>query len=381
MQFVTAREIREGMCVAEDVRDPQGRTLIARGQKIGSHHIVRLRKFRIEAVFIDPRNGEGVERPSKSELRAQCEKVLCDACAKLTQEFANKKIVLDTKAIREASDRLVDSLMNCKNPLVTLLDVSTSSDRMMQHAVNSAVLATVIGIDLRVPEPMLRDLASAMLFHDIGLIFLPENVTNPTSLNPQHIPMLRSHPQLGIDHLVRSDAISNVSANIVLRHHEVLDGSGYPEGLTGDKLTTLIRIASVVEVYDSLTMPRFGIPAVMPDAAISYIIANTNKLFAREAVVALCHRIALYPVGSAVQLSTGEIGVVAGVLPTGPTRPVVLAQLDNKGHRFKEPIIVDLTREGGRSVVRSAPTLELLLKSREPALAPRPVDPMLASLG
>src|ERR1051325_3514796 len=110
MEFVASGQIREGMCVAEDVTDPQGRTLIARGQRIGFHHIVRLRKFGIQSLFIDPKNGEGVAKPGKSEIRKQCEAVLSASCAKLTQEFAAKRINLDGAAIRAAMENLVESL-------------------------------------------------------------------------------------------------------------------------------------------------------------------------------------------------------------------------------------------------------------------------------
>lgn len=382
MQFVSSRDVREGMCVAEDVRDQHGRTLIARGQRLGAHHIVRLRKFGIQAVFIDPNNGEGYQKPTRSELRDECQKVLNQSFSQLTSQFAEKKIALDPKSIQSAADKLVDSLSHSRNSLITLLDVSTSTDRMMQHSVNTAVLATALGVDLHLPEPMLKDIAAAMLFHDIGMIFLPDTLTQRTTpVTPQEIPVIRKHPEMGIDHLVRSNAISNVAANIVLNHHENLDGTGYPGGVGGDKLSLLIRIANVVEIYDSLTMPRFGIPPVMPDAAITYLIMNAGRRFAKEAVIALAKRIALYPVGSAVQLSTGEYAVVAGVLPTAPTRPVVLIQQDIKGNRLKDPMVVDLVREPGRGVIRSAPNLEMLIKSREPIHEPKPIDPAYASLG
>jgi HD-GYP domain-containing protein (c-di-GMP phosphodiesterase class II) len=382
MQFVSARDVREGMCVAEDVKDPQGRILIARGQRLGTHHIVRLRKFGIESVFIDPNNGEGADKPVNSELRKQCVQILSTSCSKLTQEFSAKKINLDANAIKSATDNLIDALMRSKDPLVVLLDVSTSSDRLMQHAVNTAVLATVLGIDLHLPENMLKDLAAAMLFHDVGMIFLPDGLGQKTEpLTPEEMETLQKHPQLGFEHLVRTDALSSVAANIVLRHHELLDMTGYPNCLGGDKLSLLIRIAAVVETYDSLTSARFGRPAVLPDAAFSYILGHAGRKFAPEVVVALTKHIALYPKGTAVQLNTGECGVVAGTLPKAPMRPVVLIHIDNRGKQLKEPLIVDLVADTKRAVARSAPTLPQLLQIREKAIPPMTVDPAYANLG
>lgn len=379
MQFVGLRDVREGMCVAEDIRDQFGRTLLARGQKVGQHHIVRLRKFGVESIFIDERHGENIPKPTKSELRDQCVKVLSGVCGKLAQEFAAKRIVLDAQAIQAATDNLVESLINSRNSVVTLLDVSTSTDKVFQHSVNTAVLATALGVDLRVPAPMLKDLAAAMLFHDIGMIFLPDTLLHKTQpLTAEEFLALRNHPLVGFEHLARTDAVSSVAANIVLRHHEALDGTGYPHGMGGDKLSILMRIAAVAEAYDSLTSTRFGIPAALPDAVVSYMVANANKRFASEIVVALCKRIALYPVGTAVQLNSGEFGVVAGILPRAPMRPVILAHTDNRGKPLKEPVIVDLTQDMRRTVARSGSDLQTLMTSKDAA---RPVDPNYATIG
>ena len=382
MQFVSLQNIKEGMCVAEDVRDTQGRTLIARGQRIGLHHITRLRKFRVEALFIDPNNGEGTVAPTKSELRDRCIETLKTSFSDLTKELENKRIALDTRAIEDVTDRLVEALLQSKKPLVTLIDINAGPDKLMQHSVNTAVLAIVLAIDLHVPAPMLRDLAVAMLFHDAGMMFLPDALLAKTgALTAQEVQTLRQHVHLGSAHLLQSGSISNVAANIILNHHETLEGSGYPKGTCGDKLSLLMRIAHVAEVYDTLTTGRPWMPPVLPDVAISYFISHAGRLFAREVVIALCQRIALYPNGTAVQLNSGECGLVAGTLPKAPTRPAVLLHYDYRGNALKSPMIVDLMTDLQRTVVRSASTLKELLQARNGELTMRPVDPMLANLG
>ncbi|MCS6774960.1 MAG: HD domain-containing phosphohydrolase [Chloroherpetonaceae bacterium] len=382
MQMVAASAVREGMYVAADVRDDQGRTLIARGQRIGQHHIVRLRKFRIEAIFIDPDHGVQADQPARSTIRERCERVLEQCITGTMQEFSQKRLVIDAAAVREAVDCLVAALVRSRNALITLSDVAAGTDRFLQHAVNTAVLATILGVDLRVPEAMLKDLAAGMLFHDIGKLFLPEQVTALQGLpSAEDVAVLQQHPQVGCEHLLRSGAVSSAAAAIVLRHHELLDGSGFPHGVSGDRLSTLMQIASVAEVYDTLTSSQFGLPPAMPDVAVSYLIANAGTLFAREVVAALCRRVALYPKGCAVLLNSGEIGVVAGTLPNAPTRPVVLVHFDRSLNRLQEPMIVDLAQDAGRCVNRSASTMEELMRLRDhPATVP-PINPLLAHLG
>lgn len=383
MEFVATQDIREGMCVCQNIYDDTGRLLIARGQLVGRHHIARLRKFGITSLFIDPEHGETKVNKSRPELREACAEVLRDTCRQISKDLSAKNIDVDTAAIEAAVNHLLDALAQNKNGLVTLLDVANGPDRMMQHSVNVTVLATLIGHNLRLTEAMLKDLAVGMLFHDIGQVLLPESLVSKESpLTPEEMALYRRHTELGFQHLLKIQGISSVAANIAFRHHEMLDGSGYPEGLSADKLSVLVRIASVVEVYDTLTSPRFGQPASLPDAALSYILSHTNTQFDRDVVIALCKRIVLYPVGSAVQLNTGDYGIIVGILPTAPFRPVVRVVADRKRKMLPSPNIVDMTTERSYSIKRSAPQLELLLKEpgEEPPL-PAPPDPAHAHMG
>ncbi len=382
MQFVASRDAREGMCVAEDVCDPNGRILIARGQRLGMHHLVRMRKFRIRSIFIDPLNGETVVKPTRADLREQCQQVLGAACGQLRREFATKRVQLDAASIHAATDNLLNALMRAKKPLVTLCDVGSSSDRLLQHSVNVAVLGIVLAVDLRLPRDLMHDLAVALLFHDVGMIFMPSAMLYAANApTPAQMRTLEQHARLGFEHLVHSQAVSHAACGLILRHHERLDGSGYPQHALGDNLSLPARIVAVAEAYDSLTSPRMGIPAVLPDAAISYIIARAGIQFAPEVAVALARRIALYPVGTAVHLTTGEYGVVAGLLPELPHRPIVLAHTDHKGRTLPHPLIVDLTNDKDRGILRSAPSLDALKQSRQPDYVPPSIDPVYANLG
>ena len=382
MQFVASRDAREGMCVAEDVCDANGRVLIARGQRLGVHHLVRMRRFRIRSFFIDPTNGETVVKKTRADLREECQQVLGDALGQLRREFATKRVRLDAASINTATDNLLNALMKAKKPLVTLCDVSASSDRLLQHSVNVAVLGIVLAVDLRLPQDLLHDLAVALLFHDVGMIFMPDALVYASRPpTPAQVSTLEQHARLGFEHLVHSEAVSHAACGLILRHHERLDGSGYPQCALGEQLSLPARIVAVAEAYDSLTSLHLGVPAVLPDAAISHIIGRAGTQFAPDVAVALARRIALYPVGTAVQLTTGECGLVAGLLPDMPHRPIILAHTDHRGRTLPQPLIVDLTSDKDRGILRAAPTLDALKQSRRPDYTPPTIDPLYANLG
>ncbi|HZP84054.1 MAG TPA: HD domain-containing phosphohydrolase [Chthonomonadaceae bacterium] len=382
MQLIPSHEVREGMCVAREVRNARGQILLGRGQRLTASLIARLHRFRIEAVYIRDGHDESAPELVRAELKQQCLEVLSGSFGRIAEEAAAKRLVLDPQAIQEATESLVEALLSNKNPLVTLLDVSTSSDRLLQHSVNATVLAITLALDMRIPFEMVLHLASAMMFHDIGMTLLPDGLLEKSGkLSPQELHAMRDHVRLGFEHLVRANAVGKVAASVVLRHHEHLDGSGYPAGVGADRLSPLARIASVVEVYDSLTTVRSYAPAVMPDVALAYILQNTGRLYAREAVLALCRRVALYPTGMAVQLNTGECGIVAGTQPEMPMRPALYVHLDHRGRKLPTPPLVDLRHDRARFVVRSAANLQLLLQGSAPPPASRTVDPTHASIG
>lgn len=381
MQLVPSQSVREGQCIARDVRDGQGRVLLSKGQRLTSSLISRLFKFRVESVYIRDGFSENEPELVRAEVKQKCQELLSSSFTKIATEMGAKKLAVDADAIRRATEALLDSLLSTKNPIVTILDISTSSDRLLQHSVNATILAITIGIDLKVPDNMLGHLAAAMMFHDIGTAFLPESLTQKIGvMSQQERGEFSKHAQIGFEYLVRTDAVSSISANIVLRHHEAMNGTGYPHHVGEDKLSLLQRIACVVEVYDSLTSARPWMPAVMPDAALTYIISNTGKMFAREVVVALCHRVALYPTGTAVIFNTGEMGVVVGTYPEAPMRPSVRLQLDHRGKKFATPGVIDLKRDLGRCVVGSAQNLEMLIQSRQNASPPRGVNAVYANI-
>ncbi len=379
MLFVTSSQITEGMCVAEDVVDRQGRMLIARGQRIGASHLERLHKFGIQSLFIDQHRGARPAAQAKSVVRMQCESVLALVCPR----FAGVDSPLpapDPGAIRAAADALVTSLVKAGKAVVTLTN-NAADEQQFQHAVNVAALAVALGIDLRLPREMLIEIGSAMLLHDVGLMLLPRELSERVSPPaPCEIRRLKVHTVLGYDYVLKTGALSPDAAEMVISHHEWLDGSGYPRGLRGGQLSMAVRIAAAAETFDSLTSTRAGIEAVLPDAALGWMLGSP-ELFDRNIVGALGNRIALYPDGTAVRLTTGETGVVAGTLPRASRRPVVLVHIDSRGRELPHPIIVDLTRESDRSVARSAPTLEMLQRSRKAGVPASYIDPVLAGVG
>lgn len=150
------------------------------------------------------------------------------------------------------------------------------------HSVSVCVLALCIGKLFGYDADTLEALGVGSLLHDVGKLVVPTEIINkPGKLTDDEREIITSHPVAGylllkenIDHSLMPDA----ALDIVLNHHERCDGSGYPDGLTGDKIDDLSKIAAVTDVFDAMTTDRPYRPAFSVDSAISYLLEQRHTL-------------------------------------------------------------------------------------------------------
>ncbi|MCK9906259.1 hypothetical protein MXD63_40505, partial [Frankia sp. Cpl3] len=113
------------------------------------------------------------------------------------------------------------------------------------------------------------------------------------------------------------------SAHIALQHHEWVDGRGEPRGLTGAEIHDFAKIVAIANTYDNLISPFSSEATVHPYEACEKIMALAEKQFDHGMVIQFLRAIAVYPTGSSLRLSTGEVGVVIEQNRGLPSRPVV----------------------------------------------------------
>jgi HD-GYP domain-containing protein (c-di-GMP phosphodiesterase class II) len=150
----------------------------------------------------------------------------------------------------------------------------------------SAAIATELGQD---PNEV-KGVKLAAHIHDIGEIGVPAELLNrPDRLRRAEFELVKQHPQLGHD-IVADMEFPWPIADMILQHHERLDGSGYPAGLRGDEITLGARIIAVADVVGAMTEHRPYRPALGAEAAVAAITEGTGTLFDPE-VVNACLRI------------------------------------------------------------------------------------------
>jgi hypothetical protein len=208
-------------------------------------------------------------------------------------------------------------------------------------------------------EPVL-----AALVHDVGLLAIPaEILVQPDPLDDAQRRLLESHVQIGADRVRQLLPDGDWLTDAVAGHHERLDGTGYPGGLREMHISSLARLLAVCDVYAALCCPRPYRPARETRTALTDTLLQAEQgLLDREHAERLL-LLSFYPVGTAVELADGSLGVVVATHRgrrelNNAARPVVVLLTDTQGQPLAGPRPLDLAQCLNRSIVRSLSAVE-----------------------
>ena len=198
----------------------------------------------------------------------------------------NIRDITERKKLEEDNLKFQHSISVSLHEMIeTLANVIVARDSYTAgHQKRVANLASAIAAKLNLPLHTIEGIHLSALIHDIGKIAIPaEILTKPTGLSSFELAMLRNHVQTGYDILKNLHFPWNI-AQIVLEHHERLDGSGYPNGLKGDSICEEARIIAVADVVEAISSDRPYRKSRGIDAALEEITDNSGKLYDSRAV-------------------------------------------------------------------------------------------------
>jgi HD-GYP domain-containing protein (c-di-GMP phosphodiesterase class II) len=239
-----------------------------------------------------------------------------------------------------------DYLMRC-------LDMGADGDRyIITHAVNSTILALAVADYLKAPPFRLIELGTACLLHEIGMFKLPGELRRSSkALSPEERKAMMAHTVLGYRILKGFSASENI-ALAALEHHERIDGTGYPRGLSAPKIADHALIIGVVCSYDAMVSRRpYRMGVLDGHATIKDLAQKNRKQYDEKILKALVYALSVYPVGTAVKLSNGSKGIVARTDPAKPRCPTVRALRDGDGRKLEPAPLVQVTETDGVSIV------------------------------
>jgi HD-GYP domain-containing protein (c-di-GMP phosphodiesterase class II) len=340
MQRISTSNLHAGLVVARDVLSADGNVLLRRGIILTDQYIKRLITFNVYSVYIKSPYFDDILIPEafSEQTRIMAIKTVKENFLKLQM---NKN--MDLAVFTDISNSIINEVINNRKLMVNLIDIRAYDDYTFGHSVNVAILAVFIGIGMGYGETKLKELALGGLLHDVGKMFIPKEILNKQDkLTDNEMKVMKGHSLAGFELLRQNKEISLLSAHIAFQHHEKLDGSGYPRGLQGTEIHEYASIIAVADVYDALTSDRPYRRGMLPHEAYEILSDMTKAQIDEDILDMLFTYVAIYPVGSLVQLNTGKIGVVVDVRRHLPLRPKVRIVLDDCGKTVNNGHIIDL---------------------------------------
>lgn len=334
---IPTSHLMPGMVLARSIIEPDhNRVLLTAGQVLNEYYIKRIKEKGIVAVYV--KDALGIEVPQG----AVSEETILEASRILNSTFksllANRR--LNLKAIRTQIDNIIDELLQNKNLPVSLEDIRDYDSYTYQHSVSVCILSLIIGIRKGYNRDKLRNLGIGAILHDIGKITVPQKVLNKCGpLDDFEWEIIKKHPLEGFNIIKNSGEVSLLSAHVALQHHEHLSGSGYPQGLRGDKIHEFAQITAVADIFDALVSDRPYRMGYANKEALEILYQECGSKINKEYLDLLAEHIVPYPVGTLVVLSTGDIAVITGQNENNFSKPRVKLLLDNNRKKY------DLIRE------------------------------------
>ncbi len=233
--------------------------------------------------------------------------------------------------------------------LMDVLDRNGLGWGLSTHSLNVCILSLLMGKELQLEKEQLNSLGQGALFHDIGERLVPMKVQfSEVGMKMQADSELRKlHPEKGQEWMQRFGKIPINAIDIIIQHHERLNGSGYPKGLSGDEIGFLTQIVMVADDYDEMCNAAVPENRRTPHEALSLIyrsfLGEGTPKYSENVVQALIRAITVYPPGTFIQLSDETYGVVTSINSENPLRPFVMLYSPEEVNH--EAMILDLLKE------------------------------------
>lgn len=248
--------------------------------------------------------------------------------------------LVNTAALKEQVNECVESIIRNPDAMLWLTQLKEKDENSATHALNACILSVVFGRFLGLPKDELDKLGLCGLLHDVGKTQVPTAILRkPGALTADEMAEMKKHTIHGRNILMATSDMYYGAVDAAYTHHERMDGSGYPRGLMGSQISPYARMLAIIDAYDDLTSPQVYRGELTAFEALKTINKDKGTKFDEQLVKHFVAMIGVFPVGSIVELSNGEVGIVISTNRKHLTLPRVLILLDSQKFPAKERII------------------------------------------
>ena len=308
-------------------------------EEVGKVTAEELAKVRGTTVYKEVASVE-VELP-----RAQTAYTRTTAVVKELSRAVEIGNAIDSSRSHEAATQITESVVRNPDAMALLIKLQEKSGATLSRAVEISVMMTIFGRFLQLPQERMEILGMLGLLQDVGKLKLPTELATRGPINAAEIELYRTHVNHSVEILSSTPGIPPELPGLASLHHERFDGSGYPRGLRGDAIALFGLIAGIVDAYDTLTAPQPVGEHMSPSNALSVIYKGRGKQFHAALVEQFIQCIGVFPVGSVVELNSGEIAIVIAQNMVRRMQPRIMVVKDANGNPLIPYKMLDLMKE------------------------------------
>ena len=233
---------------------------------------------------------------------------------------------INMDAVNQVVLQMTDSVIRNPDALTSLSRLKRFDEYTFFHSVNTSLLAMSLGRNLGFDDTSLHQIGVGTLLHDIGKTQIPLEILNkPGRFESNEMEIMKQHVMRGAEVLSGTTGLTEPYLKPALEHHERVDGSGYPYQRATADISQFGLIAAIVDIYDAITSDRCYHKGKPAHEALQFLYLISQKGHIDHSVVQrFIQVVGVYPVGSVVELNTGEVGIVRRIHHDAPLNPVVI---------------------------------------------------------
>lgn len=333
LQELTGDEI-----LARDITTWDYKIILPAGAVIRREYIEKLKDLEIQEVYIreEEQNHEIVIL--KAEIEESVKSTVKEILERHT--YRNNKELME---LSTAADSIISTILEEEQVIERVYDIKERNADIYEHSISICSLSILTALKLGVEISKIHDIGVSCLLHDIGLRYMTIDYNNKDvdTMSRQELIEYKKHPVYGYSSLKNEKWISDMSKNIILYHHERLDGSGFP--LRIKEIPFECRIVNVCDAFDEMIC-GIACRRVKVYEAIEYLKSFKDIMFDSDIVDAFLGFTAVYPAGTRVMTNQGELAEVVSQNKDFQDRPVIRILKDKDGNDVKGEVIKNLVK-------------------------------------
>jgi HD-GYP domain-containing protein (c-di-GMP phosphodiesterase class II) len=352
-------ELKFGMYIAELDRPWTDTPFVFQGFILGTKPQLDALKKYCSSVVVDFDRSETHDEP-RDARKAYPEKASVEhefeaaGAAMAVSESMMREVIasvrvgrtLDAERLRSAVTTMTESVLRNPDALLLFAQLRDKGEYTVSHALDVAVYMITFGRFLQLEQGQIEFLGYLGLLQDIGKLRLPLQLLEKRDrLTVEEFERAKLHVSYSVEILRATPGLPPDLARLASLHHERHDGSGYPKHLRGPEIGMIGSIAAIVDTFDALTVKRPYASPIAPSAALNMLYKWRGVFFDSSLVEQFIRCIGIFPVGSVVELNSGEVGVVISQNMAKRLLPRVMLVRDAAGNPMRPHKLLDLSRE------------------------------------